>query len=256
MDKLDELKILSDEQKPELICCVETWLDKSHSLKEIEIKDYKCLNRLRSNKPNRGGVCIYYKKGINIEEIDMPRHNKPCKCETIWARIADNTGKKAIIALTYRSPMNDNFMDHIEEDLNYAAQLNLPIILLGDLNYDLLKDTPCKRKLTYLFDRQCMVQMIDKATRITKESQTLIDHLWTSDNDFIKDVEILPGLSDHQLCKFKLELEHQPLKKEKFKFRKITKNIENIVQELHSYDWDTMIETNDSNTAWKNYVID
>ena len=37
----------------------------------------------------------------------------------------------------------------------------------------------------------------------------------------MKDLEVLPGLSDHEMCKFKLEIEYDKPRKEKFKFRKL-----------------------------------
>ena len=192
MNKLDELKIISEEEQPDIICCVETWLDASHKQKEIE--NYKCINRIRSKKPNRGGVCMYYRKGLKVEEVIMPKHKSPCKCEAIWTKITDDRGKKTILTTIYRSPTNANFLEHIDEDLDYATQLNLPTIIVGDFNYNLLNDSPNTKALTDTFNRQCMEQMIHQPTRITKDTQTLIDHIWTNDKDFIKDLNVNPGL--------------------------------------------------------------
>ena len=89
----------------------------------------------------------------------MRKHGRPCKCEALWAKLIDEKGKKIIIAVIYRSPTNSNFVEHIEEDLNYVGQMNLPIILFGDINIDLLKDSPNKKALNEVFDRQCMDQM-------------------------------------------------------------------------------------------------
>ena len=252
MDKLDEMKFKAVEETPELICCVETWLDKSHTLSEIEIKNYNCINKIRSQKPNRGGVCIYYKHGIVMEEIKMKEHSKPCNCEAIWTKLTDGKGKKIIIALIYRSPSNTNFIEHIEEDLNHASQLNLPIVLLGDINIDLLRDTPNRRALSEVFGRQCMDQMITSPTRITDNTQTLIDHIWTTDKDIIKNLVIKPGLSDHHMCQFKIEGEYTLAKKSRYTFRNINKNAGKIVKELEEADWEELMSTENSEDAWRN----
>ena len=252
MDKLEDLKILCNENGPDILCCAETWLDQSHSQKEIEINNYKCINRMRSKKTNRGGVCMYYKRGLSVEVIDVPKHNNPCKCETIWTKVTGKKGKRIIMAVTYRSPSNNHFRNHLEKDLNYVSQLNLPMILLGDLNYDLLKDTLEKREITSMFERQCMVQLINQPTRITKDTQTLIDHIWSSDKNYIKDLKVEPGLSDHHLCNFKLEIEYMPQKEDTFKFRLINKNIKQITEELSKCDWESILSENDVDVAWNN----
>ena len=252
MSKLDELKAISEEETPDLICCVETWLDNSHKPKEIEIENFRCISRIRSKKPNRGGVCIYYRKGLKMEEIAIPKHKLPCKCEAIWTKIIDERGKKMVLATVYRSPTNANFLEHIEEDMDYISQLNLPVIIVGDFNIDLLTETPSKRTLMDVFNRQCMEQMIQQPTRITSDTRTLIDHIWTNDKDFIKDLEVNHGLSDHHMCNFKIEIQFIPQQKEKFKFRRIDRNADKIAKDLEEYDWEFLMNTNNSELAWRN----
>ena len=123
---------------------------------------------------------------------------------------------------------------------------------MGDLNYDLLKDTHDKKALIDIFNRQCMVQLITQATRVTKNSQTLIDHLWSSDVDYIKDLEVKPGLSDHKLCKFKLEIEYTPESKETFKYGLINKNLQKIANELGTCDWGSLLAVDNVDEAWSN----
>ena len=137
MDKLEDIKTMAEETKPEIFCCVETWLDGSHTMKEVEIKKYKYMMKNRSDKPNRGGVGIYHKNGINMEEITLPPHNKPCKCEALWTKITSANGKRIILGVIYRSPQNGTFIEHLETDLNYLTQLNLPIIIVITILFNL-----------------------------------------------------------------------------------------------------------------------
>ena len=249
-DKLDELKTIADESKPEVFCCVETWLDKSHTKKEIEIKGYKCKIRNRSDKPNRGGVAIYFKNGIKAEEIPIPSHNTPCKCEAIWSKITSRNGKKIIMGLIYRSPQNTTFNEHLEGDINYITQLNLPVVLLGDFNYDLLNRSPNANALCEILERQSMDQIIKEPTRVTKTTKTLIDHIWVSDEEHVNGLQILPGMSDHKMCKFRIEIEYEQEKNKLFKYRQIHKKADKIAEELANQNWNKLQSIEEVETIW------
>ena len=189
--------------------------------KEIEIKGYKCNIKNRSDKPNRGGVGIYYRKGIALEEIPLPTHQVPCKCEAIWNKITSRNGKRIILGIIYRSPQNLTFIEHLEQDINYMTQFNLPIFMIGDFNYDLLNRNAKVNELYDLLQCQSMEQVIQEPTRITKDTKTLIDHIWVSDKEHIKNLQILPGMSDHQMLKFNIEIEYQQEERKSFKYRQI-----------------------------------
>ena len=155
MDKLDEIKIICMNETPDILCCAETWTDKSHSSDEVKIPNYRSLIRNRSDNPNRGGLCVYVKDGIKVDRFEIPNH-KTCKCEEIWCKITDESGKKIILAAIYRSHQNTDFIEHMERNLDYVSSFNLPTILVGDFNYDLLKDNMTTRQLNDMFNRQCM----------------------------------------------------------------------------------------------------
>ena len=87
--KLEEVRLISRESKTDVICCVETWLDGSHNNTEIAISDYQLVRKDRSNKPNRGGVCVYSKKHLNTNVINVPMHDQDCTCENLWVTLKD-----------------------------------------------------------------------------------------------------------------------------------------------------------------------
>ena len=136
------------------------------------------------DKPNQG-VCLYHKKGIGLEEIELNKHGDPCKCGALWLILTDKNGKKVVFALIYRSPQYRTFLNHIERDLNQTSQLNLPIIIVGRLQLQPTHRNDTK-ELNEIFESQGMEQVITQPTRIAINSRTLIDHIWTSDK-IIKD---------------------------------------------------------------------
>ena len=84
VDKLEELRIICHNETPDFVGCVETWLDDSHSAKELEIENYRLFFKNRHKGPNRGGVAMYAKTNMRYKYIDLKEHESPCKCENLW----------------------------------------------------------------------------------------------------------------------------------------------------------------------------
>ena len=196
--------------------------------------------RNRSDNPNRGLT----------QRIETPTY-KSCKCEDIWCTITDESGKKIILALIYRSHQNTCFMEHIEGSLDYISNWNLPTILVGDFNYDLMKNSTTSRELTNIFNRQSMDQIVKQPTRITQDSSTLIDHIWVNDKRIVNNVQVGAGLSDHEMLKFKIGIEYKPSECKSYEYREINKYADKIVEELEKYDWELEMTGDDPEVKWQ-----
>ena len=95
---------------------------------------------------------------------------------------------------TATEPSFSNFLDRV---LDNASQ-NDDLILMGDLNLNQLEIN----SKTKLMDNICQIyhlqQLIDLPTRITKESSTLIDLIYTSEPSYITTSGVIQlGISDH-----------------------------------------------------------
>ena len=76
--------------------------------------------------------------------------------------------------------------------------MNKPIFILGDLNCNLLKESPEKRVITELCDDVNLKQIIKDPTRITDTSQSLIDIILVSTEAAILESGVLHStISDH-----------------------------------------------------------
>ena len=74
--------------------------------------------------------------------------------------------------------------------------------ILGDLNFDLLKkeETYYIKKYKEFYSMYGFKQLIDKPTRITENSASLLDHVLTNSKDRVSQSGVINiGLSDHQL---------------------------------------------------------
>ena len=74
------------------------------------------------------------------------------------------------------------------------------IVMLGDANINVLRSTPESRKLDKFLKDNNLLQLINRATRVTENSSTLIDHIYVNNSDQYAHRGILEtGLSDHSL---------------------------------------------------------
>ena len=114
-------------------------------------------------------------------------------------------GKDKIICGTiYRSPKQDKVsnilfqvqLNNVLKTIN--ASKNIAYIM-GDLNYDLLQDshTFTDNFVDTMYDHS-RYPIINKPTRITQNSSTCIDHIWTNIHDkIIKSAIVTHKIADH-----------------------------------------------------------
>ena len=110
-----------------------------------------------------------------------------------------------LVSTWYRPPdSNIVFLQYFEEFLRKMDDENKEITIAGDFNCDLLKKDCVSRsikKMKDLIDIYQLQQHIDKPSRITNSSQTLLDIILTKieDTKMIDSGVIELGISDHSL---------------------------------------------------------
>jgi len=105
--------------------------------------------------------------------------------ETIWVEISNNKDK-IMLGVVYRHP-NRNFLafqDELFSTSNKLSSCNCPCYILGDFNIDLLKinsnsSVAYFNNFTNCYGIHCL---INKPTRITDHSSTLLDHLYINES--------------------------------------------------------------------------
>jgi hypothetical protein len=118
--------------------------------------------------------------------------------ESVWIELCPRNKKHVLIGYFYRPPNeNASWYNKFEEQIHIAKQTNLQMILLGDFNIDLLK---CKAnsKWPVLYKSFDLEQIVNVPTRVTENSRTLLDHVYTSGGIQIVEVSVeLVCVSDH-----------------------------------------------------------
>ena len=125
---------------------------------------------------------------------DLESENVEC----MWLEYRhSSTSPMILIGFVYRNPASGySWYDDFVHMMDGIQKLKTNVILLGDFNIDILKQTPVSWELTLsLFN---LHQMVSRPTRITPSSSTLLDHIYTNNAQMVSDVTVVDsGISDH-----------------------------------------------------------
>ena len=130
--------------------------------------------------------------------------------ECIWVKINDSKTKPLLVGYVYRNPASSQgWPDDFISMMDKVTECNANILLLGDFNIDLFKQPPAWNNATTLFGLE---QLVEEATRVTKSSATLIDHIYTNNKQQVSKVKVVDsGISDHSgiFCHWSIKLPKQ-----------------------------------------------
>ena len=130
---------------------------------------------------------------------------------------------------------------------------NKEVILFGDLNcYYLIANDYKEIKDTVKING--LKQIIDKPTRISKDSRTIID-IASSDDSKIGDKSVFPScLSDHKLVGVIRKMHIKRFTPRKVFVRDYSKfNVDNFKNDLRNAPWANMFLQNNMNSAWNEF---
>ena len=194
---IDEIRLLLNDQSPDLICFNETRLDSTISSGEMYINGYDLVRRDRKRKG--GGACIYLKNTVNYKNR---KDLVPPELEAVCVEISKPNSKPFIVITIYRPPdSSTEYFDKVEEFIATIDSLDREFYILGDLNCNWLQPAdPVTKRLKTFCDLYQLLQLINEPTRITETSSSLLDVVITSHPERIINSGVSHlGLSDHSL---------------------------------------------------------
>ena len=120
--------------------------------------------------------------------------------EAIWSELHLKS-ESILVCTVYRPPdSSSSALDRISNMLEIAAGKSKELVLMGDLNCNMLTQNALSEKLLLITQENCLTQMISEPTRVTANSQTLIDVLFTTTPTSFSALGILPLTgSDHMM---------------------------------------------------------
>ena len=169
---------------------------------QYEIPGYTSFSKARqtSHKKSGGGVCIFVRSNIHATEILSLRR---LNIESIWVKLKVQNNKHLTVGCVYRAPdtNDDIFLDEISKAL-ISKHCSSNSIILGDFNINTLSNSLSQSKNLFcnLMKDHNYSQIISNPTRVTFSSETLIDHIYVSQNISTTHTKVVYSeLSDHFL---------------------------------------------------------
>ena len=195
---ITELKAIINETDFDAVSISESWLRSRTPKDRFTIDGYKIFRRDRKSKRG-GGVCLYVREEYECKHIKIP--NTPESPEILWVEVSVNH-KKIAIGTLYKAPNIPckTFYDAYDSLVYIFSKYEDPI-LTGDFNVNMLdtESLDFKKLNDSLIEPFDYKQIINKPTRITDKSKTLIDLLFVKDFNRVKTFGLCDasGVSDH-----------------------------------------------------------
>ena len=204
---------------------------------------------------NNGGTLLYVKKGMNYKLRKDLQIYKP-KLKSTFIEIVQNK-ERIIIGCLYRHPsvelseFNNHYLSNLLDNLSHE---NKTVVLLGDFNTDLLKyDKDCNVSdfLDTMYSN-LLLPHIASPTRVTLNSETLIDNIFSNNYDSsFTSGKLVTTLSDHHAQFLLMEFKNKQMDNEKIQifrdFSKIENNKNLINTHLEGIDWAKELQVNRNN---------
>ena len=183
-----------------IIGFAETWLSPDNE-SLCHIPNYKSHFLSRQNR-HGGGVGILVNNLYNFKHrTDLDLLNDFIEC-TFIEIISIINSQKPLVGVIYRPPNTDcnQFLEHLEQILNKIRTVNRAVYLMGDFKLNLLNSehhTGTNEFLDLLYSSY-FKPLIDKPTRITEFTSTLIDNVFYNGatSDSIAGI-LYTDISDH-----------------------------------------------------------
>ena len=258
----DYLKTLN--HKFSIIAFSETWLkDKQNSPVFTQIDGFRLVRDDRIHK-NGGGVALYISTDLNFRirhDLNLPNHSD---YESIFIELELNTKNKiiSVIYWPWDAPAYP-FINNLSSTINLINKEHKPTFICGDFNFDLLKTSSHNVTNEFLntFYAGSFFPLIDKPTRVTTKSSTLIDNIFTN----ILDHKISPGILYNDIT------DHFPIfqilnkndnsndsKLNSYTYRSIRKiksqNIAALNIELNETKWEEVLTSNSAEDSYNNFI--
>ena len=195
LPKIDEIKyMLNGKRSVDVLGICETFLKDDIDDNQLMIDGFSIERRDRKEKGG-GGVLVYISNNLPFERR---RDLETSGIESLWIQINLPHSKPILFRSLYRPPNSlSEWFNRFEHEISTASlEDDIEIILAGDFNIDLLKSQNSEWQT--LYELYSFEQLINKATRVSDKSQTLIDHVYTNKPENISEICVpVYAASDH-----------------------------------------------------------
>jgi Skp family chaperone for outer membrane proteins len=239
----------------DIIALTETWLNQNNT----EINGFPHYNHeynFRKSKKG-GGVSILLKDSIQYKVLNDVSFSTDI-FESLFIEI-NMRQKNVVVGCIYRPPNSDivTFNDEMDVLLKQISHLNRNVYLLGDFNINLLKTST--HQSTYEFINtmfsSSFIPLINRPTRVTANTATLIDNIFTNRHDLGKHINgIIPtDVSDHFSVFHIIYTDDVPHQVSSKSYKRCLNDItmNKFSSRIQSIDWNAVTQSTDVETAYR-----
>ena len=244
----------------EIIELVETWLkDKPFDYFHLDGYSLEFNNRKLGKG---GGVCLYIKNDMKYHvRNDLAVINHPENVESLFVEIERTGLNNIIIGVIYRPPGQDikEFNIFKEVLLSKIMHNEKPVYLMGDFNINLLNEDvhTLTNDFLNIMSSNSLYPSITKPTRITSNSATLIDNIFTNSKSYQTSGIIITDISDHLpvFITTDLKLHRNNIDKLETDVRQFNaENMKCFKSELGKVNWENLCSEGDANKSYKCFI--
>ena len=235
----------------------ETWL-KPSNIETFGITGYNHVGLTRQNGKG-GGVSLFISEDIvfsELQELSMVQDHIECIFIKIIIR-----GHTYFIRLVYRPPNSNitEFSNAMHLILDKIA--SKPCYIMGNYNLDLLKREihhPTENFLDIMYANY-LVPLMFRPTRITRESSTLIDDIFSNNYNVI-DYQVngisKTDISDHYIIFHLLSLKVEKPTNDQYKIVRVinTSRTQRYIEKIRTADWSILESYNECQTYFTNFL--
>ena len=185
-------------------------------------------------------VAFYIKENITFERRFYLENSLT---ESIWIQINQKNSKPFLVGCFYKPPetskyLQKNYNELLLNDLTRVSKQNNETIILGDFNIN-YHDPANGKNFKSLFSQMGFKQLIKKSTRITEQSSTWIDLLFSNQPSKISSSCVVStSLSDHDMIACTRKLNSQKFAPKTITSRNFARyNVTDVTNDVSCIDW-------------------
>lgn len=192
-----ELEWIINQWKPVVVCLAETHVTEELNNNETRIMGYQECSALSTSR-HTGGVSVYVKEEYRFKQIMSESQDMNYWIVGMQMFIKDWS---ILIFNVYHSPSASNmeFLERIDRLLDDFSTANGVLIIIGDFNINIARNTYYSEKLKNIINFSGLYQLVDSFTRVTPDTASIIDLIITNEKELPFQVHQTPKITDHTI---------------------------------------------------------
>ena len=203
--RMDQVNILLDEHRLDILCISETWLRADVSDRIMVFPGY-CISRCDRSAPapnqsaqRGGGVAILTREDLRVTRLEVG--GADAAVESLWLSVTGAGRRPVVVGAVYRPPAASvsRGLELIEQQFRAAVSFGRAVVTMGDYNINMMNtEESTSRRLQSIMNDLGLRQLVDQPTHI-HPTPTLLDLIITNLTDVPVASLVLPeAVADHQ----------------------------------------------------------